>query len=157
MVSSNKPLAFRSCSSAAIGPSPGFGEIAMQHDVVVIVPGLEISVVHLHHAHAALAQPARNQAASGEVAVAIACADMFGLLCDIERLRSFLLHSERNLGRLDTRFQLRIAALMLQVHPIQLGQQIEFLALLVVAQAEDSECVRSASSDPFRRAAEYVP
>ena len=52
----------------------------MDHDVVVIVPGLEVAVIDLHHAHAALAQPARHQAAAGEIAVAIAGANLLRLL-----------------------------------------------------------------------------
>ena len=58
-------------------PIAEIGEVTVHHDVVVVVPGLEIPVVHLHHTDAALTQPARNQAAAGEVAVPVARTDVF--------------------------------------------------------------------------------
>ena len=70
-VSSSRPRAFRSLSRAAIGPIALLGVVAVVGDVAVVVPGLAVAVVDLHHAHAALHQPAGEQAGVGELAVAV--------------------------------------------------------------------------------------
>ena len=53
----------------------------MDFDVVVVVPGLEVAEVDLHHADAALDQAPRHQAAAAEVAIAVALAHVFAARC----------------------------------------------------------------------------
>src|SRR5205085_11499871 len=47
------------------------GVLAVVLDVGVVVPRLAVAVEKLNHAHAALGQPASEQAAVGELAVAV--------------------------------------------------------------------------------------
>ena len=50
------------------------GQRPVDLNVVVVVPGLEVAEVDLHHADAALGQPPRDQAAAPEIAVAVTLA-----------------------------------------------------------------------------------
>ena len=109
-------------------------QLPVDQDVVVIVPGLAVAEIDLHHAHAALDQPQRHQAAAAEIAVAVARARGFGLLADVENVRRFRLHAERDLRRLDAGFELRIRPGSLQVQLVQLAQQIELAALLAALE-----------------------
>ena len=89
----------------------------------MVVPRLEIAEVDLHHAHAALAQSARDQTAAPEIAIAVRARASSRLLGDVERLGRLRLHAESDLGRLNARFELRDrcpAALMMVA--IQLRQ-----------------------------------
>ena len=70
-VSSSRPRAFRSVEQRGDRPVALLGVVAVVGDVGVVVPGLAVAVVDLRHAHAALDQPAGDQAGVGELALAV--------------------------------------------------------------------------------------
>ena len=76
----------------------------------VIVPGLAGAVIDMDGAHAALDEPARQQAAVRERSVAVLFAHRFGLLADIEDVGGFELHAEGRLHRLDAAFEILVLA-----------------------------------------------
>ena len=96
-------------SSAAIGRSLFCGVVAMVGDVLVVVPGLVVAVVDLHHAHAALDQPPRQQAGVGELALAVQLARGGRFAADVERLLRLALHAVGHLQRRDAGFELLVA------------------------------------------------
>ena len=106
------------------------GVVAVVGDVAVIVPRLAVAVVDLHHAHAALDQPAGDQAGVGELAVAVLLA---------RRGRSRVPRSKASCASpcmrkaissdCDPRFELLVAAALLQVQLVHLLQQVELRAL----------------------------
>ena len=90
------------------------GVVAVVGDVAVIVPRLAVAVVDLHHAHAALDQPAGDQAGVGELARRRrAAASPAVSRAEVERLLRLELHAEGHLQRRDAGFELLVAAALL--------------------------------------------
>src|SRR3954465_4433293 len=98
----------------------------MQFDIVVIIPGLEVTEVHLNHAYAAFDQAARHQTAASEIVTAVPLTYGLRFLRDIERVRCFGLHAERNLSRLNARLKLSIFTFTAELQTIEPAQQIQF-------------------------------
>ena len=73
-VSSQQAARLQVAQQRGDGPVAVAGVGAVVDDVVVVVPRLVVAVVDLHHAHAALGQPAGDQAGVGELARAVALA-----------------------------------------------------------------------------------
>src|SRR5713226_5659942 len=88
------------------------------------------SVIKLDHANSAFYQPPHHQTASSEFASAVPVARGLALFADIEHVGSFGLHPERDLHRLNGRFELRSSSDLLDLHLIQPEQQIDLTALL---------------------------
>jgi hypothetical protein len=81
-----------------------FGELAMIHlDVVVVVPRLALSMPHLHEAHAALHEPARDQNLPRLRSFTVHLPNVFGLARNVERIGRVHLHTVRELEGLDAR------------------------------------------------------
>ena len=105
--------------------------VAVVVDVAVIVPRLAVAVVDLHDAHAALRQPAGQQAGVGELAVAVrARASPVGLAAAGRNFLGLELHAEGHLQRLDARLERLVAG---RAAPgacsFMLLEQVELLAL----------------------------
>ena len=105
----------------------------MNLDIVVIVPGLAVAEIDLHHAHAALGQPQGHQAAAPERRGSVARAHRLGFLGDVEDFRRFGPHAERDLGRLYAGLELRIGTGALEREAIQRIQQ-DAMTLLPLAE-----------------------
>ena len=103
----------------------------MDANVVVVVPGLEVAEVDLHHADAAFDESQRHQTAATEVGNIVAAADVFGLLANVEKAGGFGLQAEGRLHGLDRAFKLGLAADAFHVTPVKLADEAELLALLV--------------------------
>ena len=90
-------------------------QLAVNQDVVVIVPGLHVSEIDLHHANATLHQTPRQQAPSGEITLSITGAGGFALLAEVESFQGLGLHTVSDLHRLDTRFKLQVGTFRPQI------------------------------------------
>ena len=103
--------------------------------VAVLVPGF---VEELHEAHAALDQPAGQQAVVGERRLArlgaVHLEHVLRLLRDVHQLRRAGLHAERHLERVDARGDFGIADCV-EPHLVQLLDRIERVALQLVVDA----------------------
>src|SRR5258708_31663663 len=106
------------------------GQPAVDENVIVIIPGLAVAVVNLHHANAALDKTPRHEAAATEFAIAVAGAHGLRLLGDVENIGRFRLHTIRDLGGLDAGFQLRIVAVPFDFEAVELAEKIELAALI---------------------------
>ena len=94
----------------------------------------------LHEAHVALAQPPGQQALPSEIGSdrivqAVKLLGRRGFLLDLERFRCLRLHPERQLERLDPRFQARIELPHLRVPPVDVAEHVEFVPLLLLREA----------------------
>ena len=104
-------------------------------EVVVIVPGLSLTVPELDEPHAPLQQPPCGQERSGVNARAVKGADVGGLLADVKRLGRLRLHPVGQLERLDPRLELGLVPVPVKVLSIELGQEIELSPLSLWADA----------------------
>ena len=101
------------------------------------VPGLVVLIARVidgHKADAVLDEPAGQQARTPERGFAIHPPDGFRLAADVERLHGPLLHAESGLHGFDLAFQFGIAVMAVEVQTVQLAEQIELLALLLLRE-----------------------
>ena len=68
--------------------------LAMHLDVEVVIPRIALGVVDLHHAHAALDEPRRGQAAARRAAFAVHLNRRCDLLAHVEDIGSLGLHAD---------------------------------------------------------------
>ena len=101
----------------------------MDEDIVVIIPGLAIAVIDLHHADAAFDEAAGHEAAAAKIVIAIAGADGFGFFGDIEDFGRFGLHAESDFGGLDIGFEDGVCAFAFHVETVEFGQKVKLAAL----------------------------
>ena len=119
---------FQQRGDAAVG---FLRELAVDQNVVVIVPGLAVAVIDLHHAHAAFDEAEGHQAAAPEIAVAIAGAGASRLFADVEYFRRFGLHAEGDLGPIGwLASSCGSGPVRRELQAVQLGEQVELAALL---------------------------
>src|SRR5262245_14116150 len=91
---------FEQANPLQIADQGGDGAIALASellvvdlDVVVVVPGLALTVPDLHEPHTTLNQAASNENLAGLRAFTVAFEDVLGLAADVEGLSGFLLHA----------------------------------------------------------------
>ena len=99
------------------------GKLGMDADVIVAVPRLEITKVYLRDAHAALHHAQRHQTAAAEFVIAVASHGCRGLLAEVEYIRRFRLHAERDFHGGDAGFQLRLMSYAIHIGAIQFTHQ----------------------------------
>ena len=126
-------------------------------DIVVAVPRLPLAVPDLHEPHAPLDQPPGDENLPGLHARAVHVADVLRLAADVERVGRFDLHAIGQLERLHAGFELRIAAALLLVQPVERLHEVELPPLLGRRANNCFACARPAFR--YRRAwlLMYVP
>ena len=127
----------------------GVGVPAVPHDqVLVLIPRIRriapAAVAAIDHGqfdepHAALDEAARDEALQGVIALgrkrrvqAVEFAGRLGLAADVDQLRHGRLHVVGRLVVLDGRFDLRVARGAVEVHRIEVADEIQAAALLRV-------------------------
>src|SRR5579863_5477499 len=90
------------CGDRRVGVSC---ELLVDGDVVVIVPGLAVTEIHLHHADAALHQPPGHEAAARKISRSVARLCGLALLANVERIHRLGLHPVSDFHGFDTGLQ----------------------------------------------------
>ncbi len=105
------------------------GVLLVVANILVVIPGLAVAEVNLHHPHATLGQPPGQEAAMGEFAVTVQLTRSGRLLAEVERLLSLRLHPKRHLQRGNPRLELLIPLPALEVSPVHALEQVELSPL----------------------------
>ncbi len=119
---------FQQAPRLEVGEQPGdrlvalLCMLAVVGDVAMVVPRLAAAEVDLRHSHAALHQPAGDQAAVGEFAGSVQFAGGLRFAADVERFLRFGLHAVRHLERLNAGFELGVARPRCQMRFVDLSQ-----------------------------------
>ena len=95
------------------------------------IPGLHVPKVSLHYTNTTFDQSQRHQATPCKISLTVTLSGGLGFFAYIEDFGSFGLHPKCYLHCLNSTFELRICFPLLQVHPVQLVDQVNLPPLLL--------------------------
>ena len=100
-------------------------------DVVVVIPGLALTVPDLYETHAAFEQTAGDEELAGLSGVAVHFLNVFGFFGDVEGVAGFHLHVVGEFEGVDARVEFLILGSGGKMFFVELLQQVDLFSLIV--------------------------
>ncbi len=104
-------------------------------DFVMAVPWLPLAVPQLHEADAAFEEPAGDEQLAGLHAVAVGFPHVRRFAVDVEGFAGLGLHAKRQFERLNARVEIGLALSFFKMFAVEVGEQVELVALARVPAA----------------------